>query len=275
MNISSVLGILLGTLLLVVAIAYNTGDPYVFWNLPGLAIVIGGTLAATLFSYPIHEVIRAFKDVGIVLKNERVYTRGDLHEIVEISRYWFAGNIAMVERRLQHIQNQFLQNGVQMVVDGAPIEDIREFMQWRIDKLKAKETVESQMYRSMAMYAPAFGMLGTLFGLVSMMQSMGGADIELIGKNMGFALVTTFYGIMFSNLVFKPIAIKLERRTERRLMQMNVLMEGVILLVLKRSPSFIDIYLDSYIADYEDELSRNTVRGVLGMERRADQEAGG
>lgn len=268
MNTSSVLGIILGTLLLVVAIAYNTEDPYVFWNLPGLSIVLGGTISATLFSYPIHEVIRGLKNVGVVLKTERAYTREDLREIVEISRLWFAGNIAAVEKRMPHIHNQFLQNGVQMVVDGAPIEDIRELLQWRIDKLKAKEAVESHLFRSMAMYAPAFGMLGTLFGLVSMMQGMDDEGIGNIGRNMGFALVTTLYGIVFANLMFKPVAIKLERRTERRLMQMSVLMEGVTLLVLKRSPSFIDIYMDTYIADYEDELSRNSVRGVLGIRGR-------
>merc|ERR1712098_693853 len=100
-------------------------------------------------------------------------------------------------------------------------------LRWRIARLKAREHAEAQIFRTMATYAPAFGMIGTLVGLVNMLEVMDAGDLEVIGPRMAVALLTTFYGILLANLVFKPIAVKLERRTEERLITMNIVLEGI------------------------------------------------
>ncbi len=97
-------------------------------------------------------------------------------------------------------------------------------------------------------------MIGTLVGLVNMLEVMDAGDLEIIGPRMAVALLTTFYGILLANLIFKPIAVKLERRTEDRLITMNMVMEGISLITKRRLPSFIEETLNSFVADFHDEI---------------------
>ncbi len=253
MNPSTILGLLLAAAIVVLGALSSAPNPADLFNLPSLVLVVGGTVAATLISYPLREVVRVFKVFGIVLRNERLYAQEDMEEIINVSRKYFAGQIAALDDALEHCRNPFLRTGVQLVIDGAPVDDIVELLQWRIAKLKAREAAEAQIFRSMAMYAPAFGMLGTLLGLISMLHNLQG-DFQSIGANMAIAMITTLYGILLANLLFKPIAIKFERRTERRVMQMNLVLEGVTLMAQRRSPSFIRLYLESLEAHHEDEI---------------------
>lgn len=253
MNPSTLLGLLLAAVIVVLGAFFSTRDPLDLFDLPSLVLVLGGTAAAILISYPLREVVRVFKIFVIVLRNEQLYAHEDLDEIVRVSRKYFQGQIAALDDELKRCKNPFLRTGVQLVIDGAPVADIVELLQWRISKLKAREAAEAQIFRSMAMYAPAFGMLGTLLGLISMLHGLQG-NFQSIGANMALAMITTLYGILLSNLLFRPIAIKFERRTERRVMQMNIVLEGVTLMAQRRSPSFIRLYLESLEAHHEDEI---------------------
>lgn len=254
MNPSTIIGMLGGIALLVLSIVLTTKDAVVFVNLPGLVIVLGGTLAATLLSFPLKEVLRVFKVFVIVLRNERLYEKNDIDEIVNLANLLYRGKLLQAEDEIRRLRNPFLRTGVQLVVDKVPVEDILNLLQWRITRLKAKEHAEAQVYRTMGGYAPAFGMVGTLLGLVNMLYEMGGGDFKQVGINMAVALITTFYGIVLANLVFKPIAVKLERRTEQRVALLSMVMEGIVLLSEKRSPSFIRETLNSFIAQYKDEV---------------------
>src|SRR5665647_895077 len=112
-------------------------------------------------------------------------------------------------------------------------------MQWRISRLRAREAAEAQLFRVMAGFAPAFGMLGTLVGLVNLMSLLGGGDIGAIGRQLAVGLMSTFYGILLANLVFKPVAVKLERRTEARVVLMNMVLQGVSMMCERRSPALM------------------------------------
>lgn len=254
MNPSTVIGMVGGMVLILLSILLTAQDASAFLNLPGLVVVLGGTLAATLLSYPLKEVLRVFRTFHVVLRNERLYAEEDQHELVMVARHWFQGDLVAVEKELDKIKNPFLRTGIQMIIDDVPADEIAELLEWRILKLKTRETAEAQIYRSMGMYAPAFGMLGTLIGLINMLHGMGGAEFERIGVNMGLALLTTLYGVALANLLFKPIAIKFERRTEQRVILMNVLLEGVLLLARGHTPAYIREYLNTFFASYEDEL---------------------
>ncbi|MGM0691013.1 MAG: motility protein A [Pseudomonadota bacterium] len=254
MNPSTLLGMFSGLAIVVAAIGLSAEDPSNFLNLPGLLLVVGGTMAATLVSYPLHEVLRVFRVFGIVLKNERLYAERDINELVEVSKLKFQGQISRADEKLNRIKNPFLRSGMQMVLDGASSEDLITLMQWRISRMRARERAEAQIFRTMATFAPAFGMLGTLLGLINMLSAMDADQFGAIGTNMALALITTLYGILLSNMLFKPIALKLERRTEQRVMLMNMMVEGVLLMQEERSPAFIRETLGSFLAQSEDEL---------------------
>ena len=244
-------------MLLVVTIAMTAVDTSWFWNAPGLMVVIGGTMAATFVSYPLREVLRVFRIFGIVLRNEKLYAEDDIQELVRVSRQWFKYDLEAVEREARRINNPFLRTGIQLVIDGTPLDKILDMLKWRIARLQAREWGEAHVFRTMAQFAPAFGMLGTLLGLINMLSTMGTADVGQIGANMSVALVTTFYGLILANMVFKPIAVKLERRTEQRVMLMNMVLEGITFLSERRSPSFVKETLSSFIAYHEDEIRQD------------------
>lgn len=270
MNPSTILGMVLAIVIVALGTFFSTRAPADLFDLPSLVLVVGGTVAATLISYPLREVLRVFRVFVIVLRNEHLYAREDMDEIVRVSRKYFQGEIAALDQELAHCKNPFLRTGVQLVIDGAPVTDIVELLQWRIAKLKAREAAEAQIFRSMAMYAPAFGMLGTLLGLISLLHGLQG-DFHSIGAGMALAMITTLYGILLSNLVFKPIAIKFERRTERRVQQMNMVLEGVTLMAQRRSPAFIRLYLESLEAHHEDEIrqpeTKASDKGIRGKRK--------
>lgn len=254
MNPSTLIGMVASVLLLVVVMIFAAEDPLLFIDLPGLGIVLFGTLAATFMSYPLREVLRVFKLFGTVIRNERLYTQSAIDELVDVSRLWIRDDLAAVERALKNVNNPFLRTGVQLVIERTPEADILDLMQWRISRLRAKEAAEAQLFRVMASYAPAFGMIGTLVGLVNMMDILGTGDMLVIGGHLAVALMTTFYGILLANLVFKPVAVKLERRTEQRVILMNMVMQGIAMMTARRSPSLMRETLKSFVAHHEDEI---------------------
>lgn len=257
MNPSTLIGIIASVLLLAVVTLWAAEDPRLFVDLPGLGIVLLGTLAATFISYPLREVLRVFGLIGTVLRNEKLYTEDDIEELVKVARLWIASDLRGLERELAQIQNPFLRTGVQLVIDMTPEDDILELMRWRIARLRARERAEAQLFRVMAGYAPAFGMLGTLVGLINLMFLLGDGDMAAIGRQLAIALMTTFYGILLANLLFKPIAVKLERRTEQRVIAMNMVMQGIQLMCRKRGPALVRETLKSFVANYRDEVHDN------------------
>lgn len=255
MNPSTLIGIFSSVALLAVLLLFAAEDPRLFLDLPSLGIVLIGTLAATFISYPLSEVMRIFGLFGTVLRNEKMYAENDIEELVNISRLWMSGSIRQVESALENVRNPFLKTGVQLVVDNTPEEDILELLQWRIARLRAREHAEAQLFRVMAGFAPAFGMVGTLVGLVNLMFLLGDGDMVAIGRQLAIALMTTFYGVLLANLIFKPVAVKLERRTEQRVVLMNMVMQGISMMSNKRSPTLMREILNTFMAQYHDEIN--------------------
>lgn len=255
MNPSTLIGMVASVLLMAVIVFFASDDPLRFIDGPSIAIVFGGTLAATFLSYPLKEVLRVLPLVGQVLREDHVDTRGPIEELVALSRLWMQGDLVAVEKYLAQVKNPFLRTGVQLVIDRTPEDEIVDLLQWRIAHLRSREAAEAQLFRVMASYAPAFGMLGTLLGLINLMDLVGAGDMQAIGQQLAVALVTTFYGVLLANLVFKPIAVKLERRTEQRLVLMNMVLEGVSLMCAGRSPALMRETLKAFVAQYDDEIN--------------------
>lgn len=268
MNPSTVIGIFASILLLGTVLFFTAESPDSFLNAPGLAIVLTGTMAATFISYPLREVLRVVGLVGVVFRRENTYTRDDIQELVDVSRLWFKGDIRAVEAALEQTRNPFLRSGIQLVIANTKEQEIFDLLSWRIARLKAREHAEAQIFHTMATYAPAFGMIGTLVGLVNMLEVMEAGDLQVIGPRMAVALLTTFYGILLANLVFKPFAVKLERRTEERLIAMNMVLEGISLITKRRLPSFIEETLHSFVATYHDEIRDPTKPGFTPRGKR-------
>jgi len=254
MNPSTLIGIVVALATLATALAFSATDLALYVNLPGLVVVLGGTCAALFISYPLREVVRVFALVRTVFRSEQLDSRRDIDELVAMAQLWMNDDVHKVEQALHKVSNPFLRTGVQLVIDHTPEDQIVELLQWRIARLRAREHAEAQMFRIMAGFAPAFGMLGTLVGLINLMTVLGSGDMVLIGQQLAVALMTTFYGILLANLVCKPIAVKLERRTEQRLMLMNMVLQGIAMMCARRGPAVVRETLNSFMMHFEDEV---------------------
>lgn len=254
LNYSTALGIVFSLFLVLFIVFFAAKNPDSFLNLTGLLIVIAGTIAAVFMSYPLRDIKQGVKSIRLVFQYESLNPQREVDEITNVSKMWFNRNFVAIENVIDTINNPFLKTGFQLIVDQTPTEDILALLKWRIARLRAKEKMEAGIFHSMATFAPAFGMLGTLVGLINMLQIIEIKDISAISFNMGIALITTFYGLILANLIFTPIATKLERRTEQRIMIMSMVMEGIIMIADRRSPSFVRETLKSFIVHYDNEL---------------------
>ncbi len=253
-NYSTALGVGFALLVIGFMVFFAANDAYALVNWTGLFIVLVGTIAATFLSYPLRDIKQGLKSVRVVFFYEPLNPQLAADEVINVARMWLNRDFVAIENLIESINNPYLKTGFQLIVDQTPTEDILSLLRWRIARLRAKERAEANIFHSMASFAPAFGMLGTLVGLINMLQVLEAKALNTITHNMGVALITTFYGLVMANLVFTPIAVKLERRTEQRIMIMSMVMEGITLIAERRSPSFVRETLRSFIAHYDDEL---------------------
>jgi len=248
---STLLGLLSGVCILA-GTAYIAHQGFIdLFNLPGLMLVLGGTLAATLVSRPLHDVARALKSMPTLMHDDHIRIDSEIPHLLDIAYWYRAGNIEAAEEAISRVDNPLLRIGAQLVIDREPIEDIVKVLQWRIAGIRDQEQSEAHILRIMGTFAPAFGMLGTLFGLVQMLNGLGQASLSQVGVTMSFALITTLYGLVLANVIFKPLAMKMERRIQHRILSMNFILEGVVLLHQRRHPIVIKETLEIYLSQLQ------------------------
>lgn len=249
---SALIGLLGGLLVLTVMALVSHQNLLALFNLPGLIMVLGGTLAATLVSRPMKDVAIAARSLRSLMRDEKIEMSAEIGHLLNIAHWYRDGNLRAAEQVIEQVHNPLLRAGAQLVLDREPIQDIVKLLQWRVAGARTRDLNNAQILRTMAMFAPAFGMLGTLFGLIQMLGSLGVSGLSEIGAMMSFALITTLYGLLLANMVFKPLAMKMEQRIEHQTMLMNFIIEGILLLHDRRHPMVIKEALTTYLQQHHD-----------------------
>lgn len=250
MDISSVIGVVsgmgfvLGTILL-------GGSIMMFVNIPSVLIVVGGTIAAIMIAYPLSDVIGMFK-VAIKVFMFKIEKPEDIiANLVEISNKARKGGLLSIEGDIQTTEDPYLAQALQMTVDGVKTGDIAQIMQKKMQLTKKGLDTGSQIFANMGSYAPAFGMIGTLIGLVQMLANLD--DPSSIGPKMAVAMITTFYGAVMANLFFIPMSDKLSGRNEEEITNMNIIFEGILSIREGEHPKLMEDKLKVYLADAKEE----------------------
>ena len=251
-NKSTLIGLVGGLSVLGIAAVFSHQHLGGLINLGGLVMVFGGTLAATVVSRPMRDVARVWRSLRTLMDDEEPEVDTEMAQLLEVAYWHRLGQVRAAEQAVDQVRSPFLRTGARLVIDREPVDDIVKVMQWRIAGVRAKEQGDAQILRTMAAFAPAFGMLGTLFGLIQILGNLGQVDLGQIGAAMSFALTTTLYGLVLANMVFKPLAIKMERRLQQRVMMMNVMLEGVVLLFQRRHPAIIKETLTAYLRQQQE-----------------------
>jgi chemotaxis protein MotA len=252
LNLTSLIGAA-GAVALLIYVAHRSSVTSGVLDPTGLVIVFGGTLVAALLAFRGSEIRTAIVTLGSIWHDDGGIER-DVQDLLAVARLLHRHRVIEADARLKQVASPFLALGLRLCVDATPLDDLMQVMCWRVQKFGERELTQARLFRTLAAFAPAFGLVGTLTGLMGMMGRLGHADVSAVGSDMAVALLSTFYGLILANAVFKPIAIKLEQRTQRRMQSLNVLLEGIILLRIGRTPSTIAAAIEALAQPEEDEM---------------------
>ena len=250
MDISLIAGWVVGAVLIVYGIGMDKlGN---FLDVPSIIIVGGGTIAAIMASYPFDQLAMIPRHIMIMLSRDKYDAGKVIASLVDMAGLARKKGLLVLEEQADQIKEPFLKQSVLLIVDAMDAEKIRDLLESEVAAVSDRHDLAVSIYEKGTNVAPAFGMIGTLVGLVNMLKSMniedGGGSL---GKDMSVALITTFYGCILAHLVFGPMAKKLRIRNDEEILYKQVIIEGVLAIQAGDNPKFLEEKLWSYMARSE------------------------
>ena len=259
MSTTTFLGLLIGILLFVGSIFMATDNVLIFISAPSIILVLGGTLANGFMSYQGPYVVKALKSTWGILshaKTNETILVGEAERVVEWSRIVSTQGQVALEKHIRAKGNdELLSYGMQLVSDGVDSEAVRDFMTNRIETTYDRAMRQVEVLRNMAATAPAFGMIGTLVGLIIMLDGL--SDASTLGSGLAVAMLTTLYGVLVARFIFQPAADKTQQREDISRFRNLLMMEGFVMLSEGRTTNFIRERIASFLPpEVEHEWNR-------------------
>ncbi|MGE4282489.1 MAG: motility protein A [Clostridia bacterium] len=245
MDIATIIGFVLGIFFIVFAIA-NGGPLGWFVDLNSMMIVIGGTVCATMINYPLDKFINSFRTVKHVFLTKELQPAEIIKKIIELANIARKEGLLALEEAASQIDDKFLQKGILLIVDGTDPELVRNILETELAFIEGRHKESQNIFETMATLGPAFGMIGTLIGLIQMLQQLD--NPSTIGPAMGVALITTFYGTIIANFICIPIAGKLKMRSAEEILLKEVMIEGLLSIQAGENPRIIEEKLKAFLS---------------------------
>ena len=209
-----------------------------------LAIVIGGTIAAVTASYPLRILLDVPKHIMVLFKGKKFPKLVD--QLVDLAMLARQSGLLALEEKAEEIKDPFLKQSVLMIVDASDPDKVRDMLEKQMDDMIARHDEAAGLYEKASSYAPAFGMIGTLIGLINMLKGLdlgGGGGASSLGQDMSVALITTFYGSGFANIFCQPIAKKLRVREAEEELYCATVIEGLMGIQAGENPKMLREHL--------------------------------
>lgn len=246
MDIASIIGLVMALGLIVGAIAIAPGSSFgAFIDYPSMMVVIGGAIAAAMISFPLKTFLGAASITKKVFLNKIDDVSSLIETIVSLAETARRDGLLALESKVEEIEHPFVVLGIQMAVDGTRPEVIEDVMRTELDAVATRHRDGKSILDQMGRFAPAFGMIGTLMGLIIMLGNM--SDPSSIGAGMAVALITTLYGAIISNVVFLPFAEKLGFLNKQELMAMEIIIRGIMAIQSGDNPRVIEQKLNTFL----------------------------
>lgn len=249
MDLTTLIGIVIGCALCVWGI--GTSRLGNFWDPQSVAIVLGGTMAAIIASYPLRVLLDMPKHFMVLFRGKKYNIPRLVDQMVDLAMTARQSGLLALEEKAEEIKEPFFKQSVLMIVDANDPDKVRYLLERQLDDMTERHDEAAGLYEKGSAYAPAFGMIGTLIGLVNMLKSLdlsgSGGGSSSLGQDMSVALITTFYGSLLSNLVFHPIAKKLRVRQMEEELYCATIIEGIIGIQAGENPKFLREHLLSSV----------------------------
>ena len=251
MDFTMFIGIILATALMI----YGMGIPNLgnFFDVQSIVIVLIGTLATLFSGYGIKAFKQVPKHIKLIMAKDKFNAQDCIAQIVEMAQIARKKGLLALEEESKKIEDPFFKQSLILIVDVPDASRIKEMLENELLYLDERHAKSVNFYETGEALAPAFGMIGTLIGLVNMLKSMsmdsgGSSDI---GQNMSVALITTLYGVIMANIMFGPIVRRLKQRHDEEILYKNIIIEGVLAIQAGDNPKFLNEKLTSYLAHHE------------------------
>lgn len=251
MDFMTILGIGLGLSLVLGSIAMS-GSVLVFWSISSLMITVGGSFAALLINFQMPQISMVLRITRNAFFNE-MQDIGELIQLfVRLGQKARREGLLALEDDLNDFEDTFMVSGLQMVIDGLEPDMIRDIMDTEINSTVARHKLGQDVFRAWGALAPAFGMIGTLIGLIQMLTNLN--DPSKIGPGMAVALLTTFYGALLANLIFIPIAGKLSITSDAEIAIKEAILEGVLAIQAGTNPRILQEKMKAFASPRQREV---------------------
>lgn len=273
MNLTFLIG-LVGGLALIVWGIMSGGDLGNFIDPPSILITVGGTIMTVISSYPPSMLKAIPTHLKIIMNTKKFAPDEYIDKLVELAQVARKNGLLALETEIEQIEDPFFKQSLTMIVDSNDADKVREILENDLDCLSARHQTVAGMYERGAGIAPAFGMIGTLVGLVNMLKGMnleeGTGDL---GNAMGTALITTFYGSILGNMIFSPIANHLHLRDDQEMLCKSLIIEGVLAIQAGENPKFLKEKLVSFLSQKQREMGGDGAEGGDGGGKKKAKKA--
>ncbi len=250
MDLASLVGMLLGVAMFIIGVMTSTDNPVAgfqaMFNLPSIVITLGGSISGVLGANKLDDFISGFKSIGLTFKNDVLDPAATIKNIIDLSNTARKEGLLALEEAANGIEDDFLKKGIMLVVDGTDPELGRGIMETDLSCVEDRHKKCIAFWEKWAELGPAWGMIGTLIGLVLMLQDM--QDPNAIGPKMAVALLTTLYGSLIANWLCNPTASKLKVNNAQEMMMKEITVEGILSIQAGENPRVIEEKLKSFLA---------------------------
>ena len=252
MDLASILGLIICGVLIVFGITFERGPGFVFsklenfWDIPSILITIGGTFTCVLASNSMKDFVKGIKSFVFILKEPKVDEAAVIHQIIDLSNIARKEGLLALEDSANSLDDDFMKKGILLIVDGTDPELVRNILETELVNIDARHKKLIGFWKQVGAMGPAWGMIGTLIGLINMLKNM--SDPDTIGPNMSVALVTTLYGSMLANWISSPVATKLSTNNDIEIMMKEVMVEGLLSIQAGENPRVIEEKLKSFLS---------------------------
>lgn len=250
MDIATLIGIIGGLGLVIYGIIDSAGTVSAIWDsfidVPSFVITLGGTFTAIMTSYPMKVFLSNFSTVSQVFKAPKFDEGGTITKIIELSNVARKEGLLALEELGSALEDEFMKKGILLIVDGTEPDLVRSILETELSCIESRHKAVVGFWENIASMGPAWGMIGTLIGLVNMLKNL--EDASTIGPNMAVALLTTLYGSLLANWISTPIANKMKYNNDLEVQLKEVAIEGLLSIQAGENPRVIEEKLKSFIA---------------------------
>lgn len=253
MDIFSLIGLIAGLGLVVFGMVSDGGSLIAFLSPSSFAIVFGGTFGALFISYPFDTIKQIPSHLKLVFGKDNYNPIEYITQISDLAKVARKNGLLALEDKAAEIEDKFLANSIMLIVDAIDPDRVRKIFDSQLDYVQQRHDYTIGFYDRAAGLAPAFGMIGTVIGLINMLANLNASDPDALGAGMSVALITTLYGSVMANLFFTPISNKLQVIHEHEMLCMELVVEGILSIQAGENPKHIEDKLISFLPEKSQE----------------------